>query len=274
MRVDGRRALEQAVREMRECKEVFASWRRSLDYSGSTRPSDLEIQIRSYIAGLEDSSLAALNESENIMRAHASLGIIMSKRLSDGKSADGKVALRASPEVISLIQEIQNRSGNVSNHAGRMKDQLRGLVEILERSEPKKKKTLGQSFFGWLKKIFHVVSGVLSALAAASLAVFHIGAPVLAAGSALASAAASIVSDYENGSATSFEKLLAMLRETIPAQAGRIAGRLSDFQYCNSLLQNELEMQKGAIYLLDRQEAENASLQWDIHNAGMQLIRV
>ncbi|KIP11877.1 hypothetical protein PHLGIDRAFT_33161 [Phlebiopsis gigantea 11061_1 CR5-6] len=242
--------------------------------SGSKRPSDLEIQIRSYITGLEDSSLAALNESENILRAHASLGTIMAKRLSEGKAANGKVTLRASPEVISLIQEIQNRSGNVSNHAGRMKDQLCGLVGILERSEQKKKKKLRQSFFGWLKKILHVVSGVLCALAAASMVVFHLGAPVLAAGSALASAAASIASDYENGSATSFEKLYAMLRETIPAQAGRTAGSLSDFQYCHSLLQNELEMQKGAIYSLNRQEAENASLQWDIHNAGMQLIRV
>lgn len=132
------------------------------------------------------------------MRAHASLGIIMSKRLSDGRSADGQVTLRASPEVISLIQEIQNRSGIVSEYAGRMKDQLRGLVEVLERSEPKKKKSLGQRMFGWLKKILHVVSGVLAALAAASLTVFHIAAPALAAGSALASAAASIASDYES----------------------------------------------------------------------------
>lgn len=65
-----------------------------------------------------------------------------------------------------------------------------------------------------------------------------------------------------------------MLRETIPAQAGRIAETLSDFQYCHSLLQNELEMQKGIIYLLDSQQAQQASLQWDVHNAGMQLIQV
>ena len=194
----------------------------------SNRPSDLEVEIRDYIGNLEDSSMSALAESENIVRAHQSLGILMAKRLSSG-SYDGAIILRASPELIDLIDEIQDRSESVSKYAGQMRDQLRGLVEILERGTRKKKKSLNQRIFGWLRKIFKVVAGVLSALAAASLVVFHIAAPALAAGSALASAASSIASDFESmfflrvaysridstassgGSVTSFDKLLAML---------------------------------------------------------------
>ena len=122
----------------------------------------------------------------------------MSRRLASSNSVSGRVILHSSPEIVALIEEIQRRSETVSEYASRMKDLLRGLVETLERGEPKKKKSLGQRLFGWLKKIFHVVAGVLSALAAASVAVFHMAAPVLAASSALASAAASIASDYES----------------------------------------------------------------------------
>lgn len=75
---------------------------------------------------------------------------------------------------------------------------------------------------------------------------------------------------FAAGSATSSEQLLAMLRETIPAQADQVAQRLSDFQYCNLLLQREMEMQKGVVYRLDRQEAEHARLRWEIHNIAME----
>lgn len=75
------------------------------------------------------------------------------------------------------------------------------------------------------------------------------------------------------GSATSFDRVLNLLRETIPAQADHVAQRLGDFQYCHQLLRAELEMRKGSLLSLNRDEAENARFQWDIHNAGMQLIR-
>lgn len=162
----------------------------------SGRPSDLEVEIREYIGTLEDSSLSALVESENIVKTHQSLGALMSSRLSN-ESYNGTVILRASPELIGLIDEIQDRSEAVSNHAGEMRDQLRGLVEALQRGTRKRKRSLGKRIFGWLKKIFKVVAGVLSAIAAASLAVFNISDPCLTAGSMLARAAASIASDFE-----------------------------------------------------------------------------
>ena len=68
-----------------------------------------------------------------------------------------------------------------------------------------------------------------------------------------------------DGSPAKFDRLLAVLRETIPAQANMVASKLSDFQYCHSLLQHEMEMQRGVVYYLDSQEADDARLNWAIH---------
>ena len=103
--------------------------------------------------------MAALAESESIVRDHQSLGSLIAKRLSIG-SFDGTVVLREEPDLIDLINEIQDRSESVTKHASEMRDQLQGLVEILERGT-RKKKSLNQRIFGWLGKIFKVVSALL-----------------------------------------------------------------------------------------------------------------
>lgn len=160
--------------------------------SSSNKPSDLEIELRSQIGSLEDSALAALNETEAIVRAHKSLGVLMSRRL----SGSGDITLKVSPELTRLIEEIQRRSSTVSSHAGRMRDQVQTLVETLERPQ-RTKKSFFQRLLGWLKKIFHAVASALSAFALASLFVFQPAAAGFSAGSALANAAASVVSDLE-----------------------------------------------------------------------------
>ncbi|KIP11882.1 hypothetical protein PHLGIDRAFT_418251 [Phlebiopsis gigantea 11061_1 CR5-6] len=268
MDMDGRRALALAVAQMQECKAVFTSWRRAMDESLSHDRSELEREVCSCIVELEENSTATLGESKSIIEAHRSLGVLMSRRFSNTNSS---IILQPSTEIISLIEEIQRRSETVNDCANAMKAKLCDLVSMLETGEPRRrKKTFFQSLFGWVKKVLFVVSAVLGALAAACKFVYPAAVPALELSSMLSGATATFASACEAGSATSSEQLLAMLRETIPAQADQVAQRLSDFQYCNLLLQREMEMQKGVVYRLDRQEAEHARLRWEIHNIAME----
>lgn len=225
------------------------------------------------------------------MRAHRTLGVLMQRRLAEENLASDGVTLQASTEILQLLRDIQGRSQIVNSCAGEMKAELGDLVNVIETGEPvKKKKSFMQRLFGWVKKILLVVAAALSALVVVLAFLYPPGAALAAKFGTLTGTMAG----YLHGIGASFygnrpthieisitdnstpcpERLLALLRDIIPAQAERVAQGLSNFQYCNLLLQRELELQKGQIIRLDRQQARHALLQWEIHNIGMDNIAI
>ncbi|EJD06697.1 uncharacterized protein FOMMEDRAFT_25908 [Fomitiporia mediterranea MF3/22] len=222
-----------AIAEMEICKEVFAGWRAQLNLADPRKRDKLELSIVRTVDKLDIGASAALRASHSLLRNYRTLIQTIERSLNNiSQSRIGGNLFSA--EVSQLANTITAHSRALSRYVRQLQDRLRQLVRDIEKTkESADKRALKRKIWKWVSVAFKALSVLLSAGAIA-------GASML---SGAAARLCDLVQDRYNES--TFDEILAFLRDHIPESAKAAEIALTSFQACHRILQVELEVRKG-----------------------------